>query len=173
MEIEIKFRVNLDEIKKKIEALGAEFVGEEIQEDLYFSLSPKRLLRIRRIVNLNEVILGYKDIKDEKNEEFDEIEVKVEDFEKMKIILKRLGFKEDVWVKKHRYVYKLGDVTFELNHVEGLGDFLDIEVMSDDIEKAKKRIWEVAKLLGLSKEDVEPRLYQEMLKELPKYVQKE
>jgi len=168
MEIEIKFRVNLDEIRKRIEALGAEFVGEEIQEDLYFALPSKRLLRIRRIVNLNEVILGYKKIKDEKNEEFDEIEVKVEDFERMRTILNHLGFKEDVWVKKHRYVYKLGDVTFELNQVEKLGDFLDIEIIADNVQEAKDKIWKIAEALGLSKEDVEPRLYQEMLKELPK-----
>ena len=165
-EVEIKFRVNLHEMRKKIEALGAEFKGEEIQEDLYFSISPRRLLRVRRIVNLNEVILGYKDIKDEENEEFDEIEVKVEDFEKIRGILKRLGSKEDVWVKKHRYIYKLGDVTFELNHVEDLGDFLDIEVISDNAEKAKKRIWEIARQLGLRKEEVEQRLYHEMLKAL-------
>ncbi|MBO8173681.1 MAG: class IV adenylate cyclase [Thermococcus sp.] len=172
MEIEIKFRVNLEEIRKKIESLGAKFEGEEIQEDLYFILPSRRLLRIRRIVNLNEVILGYKDIKDDRNEEFDEIEVKVEDFEKMRIILKRLGFKEDVWIRKHRYVYKLGDVTFELNRVEKLGDFLDIEIIADNIQEAKNRIWEIARALGLSETDVEPRLYQEMIRELPKYVQK-
>ncbi|MCD6559436.1 class IV adenylate cyclase [Palaeococcus sp. (in: euryarchaeotes)] len=165
MEIEIKFRVELEEIMEKIEALGAGFVGEEVQEDLYFSLPPKHLLRIRRIANLGQSILGYKYIQDERNEEFDEIEVEVSDFEKMKEILKRLGFREDVWVKKHRLVYKLDDVTFELNRVEGLGDFLDIEVMSEDVEYAKKRIWEIAGLLGLNEEDVEPRLYQELLEE--------
>jgi len=165
MEVEIKFRVEFDRIREKIESIGAKFIGEEIQEDLYFSLPPKHLLRIRRIANLGESILGYKEIKDERNEEFDEIEVRVEDFDKTREIFKRLGFKEEVWVKKHRYIYKLDNVTFELNKVEGLGDFLDIEVMSDNIEKAKERIWEIAKLLGLKEEDVEPRLYQELLKE--------
>ena len=173
MEVEIKFRVNLEDIREKIEALGAKCEGEEIQEDLYFALPSKQLLRIRKIINLNEVILGYKQIKDERNEEFDEIEVKVEDFEKMRVILKRLGFKEDVWVRKHRYVYKFGNVTFELNRVENLGDFLDIEVIADDTQEAKRRIWEVANMLGLREEDVEPRLYQEMLKEVSKYGQKE
>ena len=173
MEIEIKFRVNFENIRRKIEGLGAKFVGEEVQEDLYFALPSKQLLRIRKIVNLNEVILGYKQIKDKRNEEFDEIEVKVEDFEKMRVILKRLGFTEDVWVRKHRFVYKLGDITFELNKVEGLGDFLDIEVIAEDVQEAKRRIWEVANMLGLREEDVEPRLYQEMLKEPLKHVRKE
>ena len=165
MEVEIKFRVNAREIRRRIEAI-AHFDHEEVQEDLYFSVPLPSLLRIRRIVNQNESILGYKFIKDSRNEEFEEVEVKVEDFEKTREILKRLGFEEDIWVKKHRYVYKLGDVTFELNRVEGLGDFLDIEVISDDPVEAKKRIWEIAEKLGLTERDVEPRLYQELMKDI-------
>ncbi|ALV62146.1 Adenylate cyclase [Thermococcus sp. 2319x1] len=165
MEVEVKFRVLFDETKKKIEKLGAELVREEVQEDLYFDIPLPNLLRIRRIVNTGEIILGYKEIKDQKNEEFDEIEVEVKDFDKIREILRRLGFKEDVWVKKHRHVYRLGNVTFELNRVEGLGDFLDIEVISDDVEEAKRKIWEVARELELKEEDVEPRLYQELIKE--------
>ncbi|WP_461866602.1 class IV adenylate cyclase [Thermococcus sp.] len=165
MEVEIKFRVKIEDIKPKIEAI-AQFDHEEVQDDLYFSIPLPSLLRIRRIVNRNENILGYKLIKDSRNEEFDEIEVKVDDFEKTREILKRLGFKEDVRIKKHRYVYKLDDVTFELNRVEGLGDFLDIEVISNDPEKAKEKIWKIAGMLRLSEEDVEPRLYQELMKEI-------
>ncbi|MDK2853995.1 MAG: adenylate cyclase, class 2 [Thermococcaceae archaeon] len=164
MEVEVKFRVVLDEIREKIEKLGAKLVREEIQEDLYFDVPLPNLLRIRHIVNTGEVILGYKEIKDKRNEEFDEIEVEVGDFDKTREILKRLGFTEDIWVKKHRYVYKLGNVTFELNRVEGLGDFLDIEVISDNVEEAKREIWKVAGMLGLKEEDVEPRLYQELIK---------
>ncbi|NJE25281.1 class IV adenylate cyclase [Thermococcus sp. MV5] len=165
MEIEIKFKVDFNEIKGKIENLGATLIREEVQEDLYFSVPLPKLLRIRHILNLGEVILGYKEIQDEKNEEFDEIEVKVEDFEKMKEILIRLGFGEDVWVRKHRFVYKLDDVTFELNRVENLGDFLDIEVIGGDVEGAKGKIWKIARKLGLKKADVESRLYQELMRE--------
>ncbi|NJD99490.1 class IV adenylate cyclase [Thermococcus sp. LS1] len=167
MEVEVKFRVEFKEIKDAIESLGAIFIREELQEDLYFSLSLPELLRLRRITNLGKSFLTYKRIEDPgKNEEFDEIEVEVSDFEKTREILKRLGFKEDVWVIKRRLVYKLDDVTFELSEVEGLGAFLDIEVMSNDVEGAKKRIWKIAEKLGLTEKDVEPRLYQELLREV-------
>lgn len=166
MEIEIKFRVEFEDIRRKIEGFGASFIREEVQEDLYFSLPLPNLLRVRRITNLGKAFLTYKSIQDPgRNEEFDELEVEVSDFETTVGILKRLGFKEDVWVRKRRLVYKLDDVTFELSNVEGLGAFLDIEVISDDIEYAKRRIWEIAEKLGLSEKDVEPRLYQELLKE--------
>jgi adenylate cyclase class 2 len=166
LEVEVKFRVDFNELRDRISSLGATFVREEIQEDLYFSVPLPSLLRVRRIVNLGKAFLTYKHIQDPgRNEEFDELEVEVSDFDTTVGILKRLGFKEDVWVRKRRLVYRLDDVTFELNDVEGLGGFLDIEVMSDDVEYAKRKIWEVAERLGLSEEDVEPRLYQELLRE--------
>jgi len=165
MEIEVKFRVDFEETKRKLESLGASFVGEELQEDVYFSLPLPKLLRVRKIGNLGKAYLTYKEIKDPgRNEEFDELEVEVSDFDTTVEILRRLGFKEDVTVRKRRLVYRLSGVTFELNDVEGLGGFLDIEVISDDIEDAKKKIWEVAEALGLNEEDVEPRLYRELVK---------
>ncbi|AFL96230.1 putative adenylate cyclase 2 [Thermococcus cleftensis] len=166
MEVEVKFRVDFSSARRAIESIGAAFVREEIQEDVYLSAPLPELLRVRRIGNLNRSFLTYKRIADPgRNEEFDELEVEVSSFETTLEILKRLGFKEDVVVKKRRLVYRLGDVTFELSEVEGLGAFLDIEVISDDVEEAKRKIWETARGLGLGEEDVEPRLYQELIRE--------
>jgi len=166
MEVEVKFRVDFSDMKDKIESLGAVFVREELQEDVYFSLPLPKLLRVRKLENLGKAFLTYKEIRDlGRNEEFDELEIEVSDFEATVEILKRLGFREDVIVRKRRLVYRLNGVTLELNDVEGLGGFLDVEVISDDVEEAKKKIWEVAKLLGLSEEDVEPKLYQELIRE--------
>ncbi|WP_456365036.1 class IV adenylate cyclase [Thermococcus sp.] len=166
MEVEVKFRVDFEAIREKIEALGADLSHEELQEDIYFSLPYPRLLRVRNVPNLGRAFLTYKEVKDPgKNEEFDELEVEVSSFGTTVEILRRLGFEEDVLVRKRRLVYKIGDVTFELNDVEGLGSFLDIEVISDDVSEAKGKIWEVAKALGLTEKDVEPRLYQELMKE--------
>ncbi|WP_297074202.1 class IV adenylate cyclase [Thermococcus sp.] len=166
MEVEVKFRVDFEKTKLKLESLGAFFVGEELQEDVYFSLPLPKLLRVRKIENLEKSFLTYKEIKDPgRNEEFDELEVEVSDFHTTVEILRRLGYMEDVTVRKRRLVYRLDGVTFELNDVEGLGGFLDIEVISEDVGEAKRKIWEVAKRLGLSEEDVEPRLYQELIRE--------
>ncbi|KUH31785.1 adenylate cyclase [Thermococcus celericrescens] len=167
MEIEVKFRIDFNQARAAIESLGADFVREELQEDLYFSLPPHELLRVRRISNLGRSFLTYKRIADPgRNEEFDEIEVEVSDFDGTVEILKRLGFREDIWIRKRRLVYRLDGVTFELNEVAGLGDFLDIEVISDNVEEAKRRIWEIAGRLGLTEDDVEPRLYQELIREV-------
>jgi adenylate cyclase class 2 len=121
MEVEVKFRVDFNSARRAIESLGATFIREEIQEDVYLSVPLPELLRVRRISNLNRSFLTYKRIADPgRNEEFDEVEVEVGDFETTLEILRRLGFREDVWVRKRRLVYRLGEVTFELNEVEGL-----------------------------------------------------
>jgi len=165
MEIEVKFRVDFEDARRRIEKLGAEFVREETQEDVYFDVPLPNLLRVRKVENLGKAFLTYKLIEDPgRNEEFDEIEVEVSDFDDTVEILRRLGFEEDVVVRKRRLVYRLGRVTFELNDVEGLGGFLDLEVMGDDVKEAKKLIWETASRLGLGREDVEPRLYRELLR---------
>jgi len=166
MEVEVKFRVDFNSIRDRIESLGASLVREELQEDIYFSIPYPRLLRVRNVSNVGRAFLTYKEIKDPgRNEEFDELEVEVSDFRVTAEILRRLGFEADVVVRKRRLVYKLGNVTFELNDVEDIGAFLDIEIISDNVEEAKKKIWEIAGKLGLSEEDVEPRLYQELIKE--------
>ncbi|MFA4640618.1 class IV adenylate cyclase [Pyrococcus kukulkanii] len=165
MEIEVKFRVNFDEIKKKIETLGAHFSHFEEQEDVYFKVSRPKLLRVRAIHNLNEYYITYKEIRDKRNEEFYEIEFKIENFQKAVEMFRGLGYEVEAVIKKKRWVYKLNDVTFELNRVEKAGDFLDIEVIAEDPEEAKRKIWEVAKKLGLKEEDVEPRLYIELINE--------
>ncbi|NJE03043.1 class IV adenylate cyclase [Thermococcus sp. MV11] len=166
MEIEVKFRVAFEQAREAIESLGAELAGEELQEDVYFSISLPELLRVRKVENIGRAFLTYKRIADPgRNEEFDEIEVEVSDFERTVEILRRLGFQEDIVVRKRRLVYRLGEVTFELSDVEGLGAFLDIEVISDDVDEAKRKIWKVARRLGLGEEDVEPRLYQELIRE--------
>ncbi|AEH24622.1 class IV adenylate cyclase [Pyrococcus yayanosii] len=165
MEVEVKFRVNLEDIKKRLEGIGAKFSHYEFQEDIYFSIPRPKLLRVRAVHNNGKAYLTYKEIRDERNGEFYEVEVEVENFEKTVEILRRLGFEVEVIVRKHRWVYKIGDITFELNRVEGAGDFLDIEVIDDDVHRAKEKIWTVARRLGLGEEDVEPRLYTELLSE--------
>ncbi|CAB49878.1 class IV adenylate cyclase [Pyrococcus abyssi] len=165
MEIEIKFRVSED-IKERLESLNAKFVGLEVQEDVYFDVPLPKLLRVRRISNLGKSYITYKEIMDRNNEEFYEVEFEVSDFNLAIEVFKRLGFDVKASIKKERLIYKLGDVTFELNKIPGLGNFLDIEVISDDPEEAKRKIWEVAEKLGLKKKDVEPRLYIELVNEL-------
>ncbi|AAL80987.1 CYTH domain-containing protein [Pyrococcus furiosus DSM 3638] len=166
MEVEIKFKIKLEDFLHTLNTFNPEFVRYEEQEDVYFEVPRPKLLRIRGVHNLKKYYLTFKEILDENNEEFYEVEFEIGDFEKAVEVFKRLGFKIQATIKKKRWVYKLNGVTLEVNRVEGIGDFVDIEVISDSPEEAKEKIWEVAKMLGLKEEDVEPRLYLELINEL-------
>lgn len=166
MEVEIKFRAERrveDEIKKI-----AEFVCEKVEEDVYFN-SPVRDFResdeALRIRKDNEGIkLTYKGPKmDAETKTREEIEVRVDDYQKTMEIFDRLGFRTIRRVVKRRRIYRYEDVTICFDDVEGLGQFVEIEVKSDDLESAKRRIFEVAKMLGFDPSNSIRESYLEML----------
>jgi adenylate cyclase class 2 len=159
VEIEVKIRVkNIEEFERKISF--ATLHDEERHTDTYFEMPKGILLRVREIEQ-GPAILGYKEILDEKNTIFKEIEVEIDDGLKMKEILKRLGFTKLVMIKKRRKIYRYKDITMELNEVENIGTFVDFEIISED-EKSREKVFELIRNLGYSGEDVEDRLYVEL-----------
>jgi adenylate cyclase class 2 len=159
VEIEVKIRVkSIEEFERKISF--ATFHGEEEHTDTYFEMPKGILLRVREIEQ-GPAILGYKEILDEKNTIFKEIEVEIDDGLKMKEILKRLGFRESAVIKKRRKIYRYKNIAMELNEVENIGTFVDFEIISED-EKSREKIFELIRSLGYSEEDVEDRLYVEL-----------
>jgi adenylate cyclase class 2 len=162
MELEIKIRVpSLEDFEEKLDF--AEFVGEEHQRDTYFKMPERELLRVR-VVDGGKALLGHKAIRDEANTEFDEVECGVGEGEVMMEILKRLGYREWITIEKVRRTYRYRDMTFELNRVRHLGDFVDMEIMTEDPGE-RGRIMAMIERLGYSEEDIEPRLYSELLVE--------
>lgn len=68
-----------------------------------------------------------------------------------------------------RYVMEPGPATVEVVNIEGLGDFIEVEIMVDDraeVAPAKKRIEEIFDELGVPASDIEPRAYTLLLYEL-------
>ena len=165
MEVEAKFRINKD-IKEKIEKI-AEFVKEVFEEDYYLKHPCRDFMRTDealRIRKSEKIVLTYKGPKvDRETKTREEIEVVVSDFEGTLEIFKRLGFNVVAKVSKVRKIYKLDDVKILVDSVDGLGDFVEIEIKSDDVEVAKKKIFEIARRLGL-KESI-TKSYLEMLLE--------
>ncbi len=164
-EIEVKVPVDLQEAQRKIKEKGGKFRKKVNQKDLYFKTSDeeREILRVRKTDG--KTILGYKGIEKSDNSVFNELEVEVIDSDKMIDILDNLGFEEKVEIQKDRWYYDLDGVTLELNDIEDLGSYLDFEVISDDEDKAKEKIYGAMNELDYSKDDIEPRLYYELLEE--------
>ena len=171
MEIEVKFKVdNLGDLENRLKELGAVFKGTEIEEDIYYQ-HPCRdfrltdeALRLRRTPKACE--LTYKGPRAPgKLKAREEIVVEVKDFVKANILLRKLGFRKIAVVKKTRRKYILGNREICLDEVEGLGEFIEVELLVEkSLSEAEKELLDFAKKLGISGEPI-TKSYLELLLE--------
>jgi adenylate cyclase class 2 len=157
LEIEIKsYCDDQDAVIEKARILGARH-GETIRErDLYLN-HPARdfrktdeALRLRQVND--RVILTYKGpklgtVSKTRREE----EVEVDSYEKTLGILKLLGFIPSGTVEKERDMYHLGDVEICIDRVDGLGNFVELEMKGTDRESVEKELFILAGELGLDR----------------------
>ena len=168
LEIEIKTRsVDNGKIERTLLERGATLSKDCDQVDEYFN-HPCRdfaitdeALRLRKDPNGKITYKGPKVDRSTKTRE--EIEMDIEDPEKMAHILVRLGFRSVAKVRKKRKEYVLDGVTVSLDSVDGLGDFVELEVQGENAEEGRSRIERLRDELGLS--GSERRSYLEMLLE--------
>ena len=138
-EIELKFLdINVSKIKEKLESVGAKLVYDKDMESYPFlqdgysgSDSTKKYLRVRKVNS--DVKITYKD--PAKNSEMtnrEEIEITVDNYEKAILLIEKLGFQKGKVFKKHRIHYELGNIHFELDTLENIPTYLEIETTTED-----------------------------------------
>ena len=154
VEIEAKLKVDSPEdIEDRLRESGAEFTAEQSQVDIHFDDTNSSLvrndkcLRLRRqeVNGTKEYFLTFKG--PEKTSSFkmrQEIEVEIKDSDSIRKLLSALGYKSVLSVEKTRKLWRLGGCEVALDHLELLGDFVEIE--GPDEEK----IAAVQKQLGLA-----------------------
>ncbi|NPA97955.1 MAG: class IV adenylate cyclase [Crenarchaeota archaeon] len=152
-EIEAKYKVicSDEQIKQLIEAIGASYIEVLHEYDTYlqhpckdFSQTDEALrLRMMIVSDREKWILTYKGPRKMSGEikSREEIEVELTEPEKILKILNRLGFKKIASITKKRYKYRYNDCDILLDHVKGLGVFLEIECRrKNEINKVKELI---------------------------------
>jgi adenylate cyclase class 2 len=167
MEIEVKAKVqDPDKLRAHLNVTAAK-LHDFYKDDTYLEHSGA-ILRLRKL----KVIYGsweevscvlthkIKLIKDgiESNKE---TEISVVDFDDMLKLLIAFGFRQTYQKIKIGHAFKKNNVLLELCEVPPLGWFLEAEMISDDIEEAKRQVTEVMNELGFTK--FEPLFYKEML----------
>ena len=181
LEVETKVRIaevvrEIADMRKRVEKI-ARFVKKEKRGDDYFALRrkgyPKKAFRIRHKgdiyeINFKKWLKRYwsKDIVVKQEYEFQlEHDRHLEHF---LALLRDLGFRQ--WMKKRKisesYLYKKDKrVVIEINHVQHLGWFLEIEYLCQkkELGTAKKKIRQVLKELGVKQEDIDNTGYTKML----------
>ncbi len=138
-EVELKFlKIKVEEIKKKLNEIGAQ-LKYEAQTEMYpflakgFSSSDSNMqyLRIRKIND--DVTITYKDpAKKSDMTAREEIEIKVNDYKQAIKLIEKLGFKKGKIFKKKRAHYELGNIHFELDTLENIQTYLEVETQSEE-----------------------------------------
>jgi adenylate cyclase class 2 len=172
-EVELKARLaNPADIEAKTVQLGA-FEKETYKEDIYFrrrdeaSIVPRDRYRLRR--EAGRAVVTFKQKMSAGgvvvNQETD---FEVDDAHAFFQFADCFGFEPFVVKRKTSRVYRIGRVAVELNEVEHLGHFAEIEVMcteQDQVPIARLEIVRLFKRLGLTDDDLEPRYYIQLIHE--------
>jgi adenylate cyclase class 2 len=177
LEVEVKLRVdNRAELVSRLISSG--FTQKKIvcETDTYYTgefhdmIQRDEALRIRKIEDMNSgeksSVITYKGAKlDKVSMTRREYETAIGDAETGKRILEEIGFSAVPEVEKIRTEFVLGDVTACVDQVTGLGDFLEIEILTGEgmREKALERIRDMLEQLGFSMENTTRRSYLSML----------
>ena len=148
---EIEVEVAFDNTKKEmIELISKyEYLGEKEIYDIYYydplrdNLKPESDLRLNETFRIRKTDKGC--YMTYKKQHFkgklwiysDEYEVSIENFEAVKTIISLLGLEYLITVHNKRRVYRYNNFEIELEDVEGLGIFLEVERLSKDADGMK------------------------------------
>ena len=165
LEVEIKVKAKRTLMEKKLREWKIPRISQEEQIDIYythpcrdFKISDE-VLRVR--CSDTGFFLTYKGPRMGKQTKVrEEIELKVN--KDIYLLLERLRFRRFGEVKKKRETYRMGNFSINLDEVERLGDFLEIE--TSDLEEQEEMI-ELLEKLGISQRFFIIKSYLELLNE--------
>jgi predicted adenylyl cyclase CyaB len=182
LEVETKVKIDKDEVsdlRKRIRKI-ARFVKKEKRGDDYFALRrffkkryPKKAFRIRKKgekyeINFKKWLRKHWDKQIVVKQEFEFTLKNKENVDTLLALFRDLGFKQ--WLKKRKtsesYLHKKDKrIVIEINKVEHLGYFMEIEYLAkpSEIEVAKKKIRRVLKDLEIKPKQVTNKGYTKML----------
>ena len=161
IEVEVTFDNSKEEVIKKLSKF--DYIGEKEICDIYYydplrdNLKPESDLRLNETFRLrktnNSFYITYK------KQHFDgklwvysdAYETKVEKYDIVKSIITLLGLEPLIIVHNKRKIYKYEDYEIELEEVDGLGIFIEVERLSNDSDemKVKEEIREFIRSLKL------------------------
>ena len=170
LEVESKYRSPGNEkIEKALLRLGAKKISTQSMEDVYFA-HPSRdfgktdeALRLRKHDAGSELTYKGPRMKTDNSKAREEVTLKTDNPLTAQRIVERLGFKGFLIVKKTRSSYVLDKLRVDVDNVDGLGEYVELEVLTESPERAASLLELARKELDLEK--LEPRTYLEMIVE--------
>lgn len=172
-EIEVKARVgNTSDVLAALKEHSV-LIGEPVtQRDVVFS-RPKAIdndpnenwLRIRTENNIKSIFTLKRSV----TGELDSIEheTEVADADELEKIISYLGYTLYSDLTKTRQKARMGEIEICLDHVDGLGTYIEAELMTDDMADASKvqqKLWESLETLGVSRSSEETSGYDVLMR---------
>ncbi|ABV35661.1 putative adenylate cyclase CyaB [Shewanella sediminis HAW-EB3] len=167
-EVELKYRLtSRAQFLSRLKAMNPEIMLEDnLEHDSYFDLPGGELKGENKSVCIRNMQPSGIKLWIVKGPEADRCEaVNITDDEKACSMLQTMGFKRVLEMKKTRSIYFLGEFHATLDHLEGIGDFAELAIMTDDehrLEKYREQLLELAATLGLDSTQLETRSYREL-----------
>jgi len=174
IEIERKFRLTSEEgtlLRKILQAkYGPVEPIHQVDEVFLYGMNSfanfKQGMPVARLRTVNgQTSFAYKRCIDTAGDMI-EHEVDVSSADTMRAILQEHGYLPVTIVDKVRLEAKLGNMAIMYDHVKGLGDFCEIEVMAKneaEIPGAEARIMSEAAKFGYTEASLEPRKYDQLI----------
>lgn len=165
LNVEIKAHCNDPEgVKTKLRELNSDFRGVDAQVDTYFNV-PNGRLKLRE-GNIERALIQYHRPDQEGPKRSDVVLVKQPADSGIKEALTRaLGIM--VVVSKQREIHYLPDAKIHVDHVEGLGAFVEIEVLASSLQaderQLRARCEELMALLGVDPDGLVEASYSDLL----------
>lgn len=141
--------IDHDEIIKKLESLGAEFVFDSMQKRYVYDVKPvqpNKWIRLRQ--NQDGTTLTIKDLSAKTIDGTEEIEIKVDDFDTTNELLEELGYVNRGFQENRRVQYRLDGVEIDLDRWPLIPEYLEIEGQSEE------DVYKTIEKLGFSKQDI-------------------
>ncbi|RTR40948.1 class IV adenylate cyclase [Shewanella canadensis] len=167
-EVELKYRLtSRAQFLSRLKAMNPEIMLEDnLEQDSYFDLSGGELKGQNKSVCIRNMQPSGIKLWIVKGPEPDRCEaVNITDDEKACSMLQTMGFKRVLEMKKTRSIYFLGEFHATLDHLEGIGDFAELAIMTDDehrLAKYRMQLLELAASLGLESTQLETGSYREL-----------
>ena len=161
-EVEVKLPADHADVRERLTELGAESLGTVTQRDTYYDAPHREFaetdeaLRIRRVSGETggETLVTYKGpLVDPDSKTRREHETGVDDDETMDGILRALGFRPAAVVEKDRERFGLGEYTVTLDAVTDLGEYVEVETESAEVDDARAGAFALLDDLGLDPDD--------------------
>ncbi|HIH02131.1 TPA: class IV adenylate cyclase [Thermoplasmata archaeon] len=170
IEVETKYRSpGNGKVIDELRSMGAEKISEGPMEDIYFA-HPARdfgktdeAVRIRSSDGRCELTYKGPRMASSSAKAREELTVAVDDGLAARRMLERLGFREFAVIRKHRVSFVHDKLRIEVDDVEELGQFVELELVTEDPSRAEELMDHARK--GLSLTRPVPETYLEMLLE--------